>query len=142
MVCILRRSKTDQEGAGREVGIPYAKDKSTCPVRALKMWIKQAKITSGPVFRRVDRYGFVSRRRGLDPASIAYIVKQAARRAGFWHVQDVSGHSFQAGHVSQAVRNGVPEYVVMKQTGHKSREILGAYIRTGEMFEQNAASGL
>jgi hypothetical protein len=44
--------------------------------------------------------------------------------------------------VSQAVRNGVPEYVVMKQTGHKSREVLGAYIRTGEMFEQNAASGL
>ena len=56
--------------------------------------------------------------------------------------EKVSGHSFRAGHVSQAVRNGVPEYVVMKQTGHKSREVLGAYIRTGEMFEQNAASGL
>jgi len=83
---------------------------------------------SGPVFRRVDRYGFVSRRRGLDPASIAYIVKQAARRAGFRHVRDVSGHSFRSGHVSQAVRNGVPEYVVMKQTGHKSQEVLGAYI--------------
>ena len=99
-------------------------------------------IKSGPVFRRVDRYGFVSRRRGLDPASIAYIVKQAARRGRFRHVQDVSGHSFRSGHVSQAVRNGVPEYVVMKQTGHKSREVLGAYIRTGEMFDQNAASGL
>ena len=142
VVCTLRRSKTDQEGVGREVGIPYAKDKSICPVRALKTWLKQAKIMSGPVFRRVDRYGFVSRRRGLDPASVAYIVKQAARRAGFRHARDVSGHSFRAGHVSQAVRNGVPEYVVMKQTGHKSREVLAAYIRTGEMFEQNAASGL
>jgi site-specific recombinase XerD len=142
VVCTLRRSKTDQEGSGREVGIPYAKDKSICPVRSLKSWLTQAKIKTGPVFRRVDRYGFVSRRRGLDPASVAYIVKQAARRAGFRHVREVSGHSFRAGHVSQAVRNGVPEYVVMKQTGHKSREVLGAYIRTGEMFEQNAASGL
>ncbi len=26
-----------------------------------------------------------------------------------------------SGHVGQAVRNGVPEYLVMKQTGHKSR---------------------
>lgn len=117
VVCTLRRSKADQEGAGREVGIPHAKDKSICPVRALKTWLKQAKIKTGPVFRRVDRYGFVSRGRGLDPASVAYIVKQAARRAGFQQVRDVSGHSFRSGHVSQAVRNGVPEYVVMKQTG-------------------------
>jgi site-specific recombinase XerD len=142
VVCTLRRSKTDQEGAGREVGIPYARNKTVCPVLALKAWLKQAKITSGPVFRKVDRYGFVSRRRGLDPASIAYITKQAARRAGFRHVRDVSGHSFRSGHVSQAVRNGVPEYVVMKQTGHKSREVLSAYIRMGELFEQNAAGGL
>jgi site-specific recombinase XerD len=31
VVCTLRRSKTDQEGAGREVGIPYARNKSVCP---------------------------------------------------------------------------------------------------------------
>lgn len=83
---------------------------------ALKAWLEAAKIKTGPVFRRVDRYGFVSRTRGLDPASVAYIVKQAARRAGFRHVGEVSGHSFRSGHVSQAVRNGVPEYVVMKQS--------------------------
>jgi len=142
VVCTLRRSKTDQEGAGREVGIPYSKDKTICPVLALKAWLRQAKIKTGSVFRRVDRYGFVSRTRGLDPSSVAYIVKQAARRAGFRSVRDVSGHSFRSGHVSQAVRNGVPEYVVMKQTGHKSREVLGAYIRLGELFTQNPAQSL
>jgi hypothetical protein len=36
----------------------------------------------------------------------------------------------------------VPEYVIMKQTGHKSREVLGAHIRMGEIFTLNAASGL
>ena len=30
----LRRSKTDQEGAGRTVGIPYGSNPVTCPVRA------------------------------------------------------------------------------------------------------------
>jgi hypothetical protein len=52
------------------------------------------------VFRHVDRHGFVSRRRGLDPASVAYIVKQAARRAGGMKVRDLSDRSFRSGHVS------------------------------------------
>jgi site-specific recombinase XerD len=140
LVCTLRRSKTDQEGAGRKVGIPFGKDKTTCPVCALKLWLKKGKIRSGPVFRAVNRHGQVSRR-GLDRNSVADIIKQAARRAGM-HAENLSGHSLRAGHVSQAVRRGVPEYVIMKQTGHKSREVLGAYIRMGEMFTQNAASGL
>jgi site-specific recombinase XerD len=140
IVCNLRRSKTDQEGAGRKVRIPFGKSKTTCPVCALKLWLKKGKITSGPVFRAVNRHGQVSRR-GLDPNSVADILKQAARRAGM-HVENLSGHSLRAGHVSQAVRNAVPEYVIMKQTGHKSREVLGAYIRMGEIFTHNAASGL
>src|SRR5687768_2810989 len=32
----LRRSKTDQEGQGRKVGIPYGRQSSHCPVRALE----------------------------------------------------------------------------------------------------------
>lgn len=130
LVCTLRRSKTDQEGAGRKVGIPFGKNKTTCPVCALKLWLKKGRIKSGPVFRAVNRHGQVSRR-GLDRNSVADIIKQAARRAGM-RVENLSGHSLRAGHVSQAVRRGVPEYVIMKQTGHKSREVLGAYIRMGE----------
>jgi site-specific recombinase XerC len=47
IVCNLRRSKTDQEGAGRKVRIPFGKSKTTCPVCALKLWLKKGKITSG-----------------------------------------------------------------------------------------------
>lgn len=32
MIIDLRVSKTDQEGAGRKVGIPFAKAPETCPV--------------------------------------------------------------------------------------------------------------
>lgn len=35
LVVRLRRSKTDQEGQGRPVGIPYGAQPDTCPVRAV-----------------------------------------------------------------------------------------------------------
>jgi len=34
----LRRSKTDQEAAGRTVGVPYGSNPQTCPVRAWRLW--------------------------------------------------------------------------------------------------------
>jgi hypothetical protein len=46
MELFLRRSKTDQEGAGRTVFIPYAKG-SRCPVRALAAWLTLAGIVEG-----------------------------------------------------------------------------------------------
>jgi hypothetical protein len=38
--------------------------------------------------------------------------------------------------------NGVREFLIMRQTGHKSVEILRRYIRMGEIFLENAATGL
>jgi integrase len=32
----IRRSKTDQEGGGRSVGVPYGSNPATCPVRSWK----------------------------------------------------------------------------------------------------------
>src|SRR5205085_8748313 len=50
----LRRSKTDQQGAGRKIGIPYGANPETCPVRVLQAWIEQAPITAGPLFRSIN----------------------------------------------------------------------------------------
>src|SRR5712691_6306176 len=43
----LRRSKTDQDGAGRKIGIPYGSNPETCPVRTLQAWIEQAAFRAG-----------------------------------------------------------------------------------------------
>ena len=56
VVVHLRRSKTDQEGVGRKVGIPNARGR-WCPVEAVTAWLNVAGIEGGPVFRPVDRHG-------------------------------------------------------------------------------------
>src|ERR1043166_4943639 len=43
----LRRSKTDQQGTGRKIGIPYGSNPETCPVRTVQAWIEQAAINTG-----------------------------------------------------------------------------------------------
>ena len=53
----LRRSKTDQEAAGRMVEVAYGEHVATCPVRAYRTWLDEAAIVSGAVFRNVDRHG-------------------------------------------------------------------------------------
>ena len=53
----LRRSKTDQEGEGRVIGVPFGASPETCPVRALTAWRTEAAITEGPIFRGVSRHG-------------------------------------------------------------------------------------
>ena len=58
----IRKSKTDQEGAGRLVGVPYGSTPATCPVRALRAWLEVRAIcrgNAGPLFHRIDRHGLI-----------------------------------------------------------------------------------
>ena len=43
----LRRSKTDQDGSGRKIGIPYGSNPETCPVRTVQAWIEQSGADTG-----------------------------------------------------------------------------------------------
>jgi integrase len=97
-------------------------------------------ISSGAVFRGVNRHGKPSRR-GLHKDCVGWILKRAASRAGL-KPEPLGGHCLRAGHVTQAAMNGVSERDIMRQTGHKSAEMLARYIRIGEIFTRNAAAGL
>ena len=135
----LRVSKTDQEGAGRKVGIPFAKDPKTCPVRALEAWLNAAKITEGPVFRRVDRNGFPSRR-GLHKDSVGKILKRAAARAHM-NIDSLGGHSLRAGCVTQAAMNGVREFVIMKTDRSQDGDNAAALHPVGRAFSRERRGG-
>jgi integrase len=140
LLLTLRRSKTDQEGAGRQVAIPFGSRAETCPVRALRAWLDATAITEGPVFRWVHGRRSVSSMR-LTGQSIALVVKKYAAAAGL-NVADFSGHSLRAGFVTSAARAGEPERRIMRQTGHKSIEMVLRYVRQANAFTDNAALSL
>jgi site-specific recombinase XerD len=136
----LRRSKTDQEGTGRKIGIPYGSNPETCPVRVLQAWTEQASITSGPLFRSVSRHGQVQPGR-LSGVDVARIVKKLAERAGL-DATKYAGHSLRAGHATSAAIAGASERSIMNQTGHRSVQMVRRYIRDGSLFRENSAGKL
>src|SRR6201996_7317896 len=56
LIVTIRKSKTDQEGQGRRVGIPPGADEARCPLHALKVWIAEGGIDSGALFRVMNRH--------------------------------------------------------------------------------------
>jgi integrase len=144
----LPKSKTDQERQGREVEIARGSQPEntpasdcTCPIRALEQWLRQANITSGPVFRKVSR-GENVQKTALNPASVAWILKRALGRAGVRDLDRYGAHSLRAGFATTAFDNGVPEFKIRQQTGHKTSRMLEKYIRSEQKARQEAASSL
>jgi site-specific recombinase XerD len=82
LVVTLRRSKTDQEGEGRKIGVPYGSNLETCPVRSLRAYLEASGITTGPLFRPINRHGRLGAR-ALAPEGVALVVKRYAAAAGF-----------------------------------------------------------
>lgn len=136
---LLRRSKTDQEGRGRYVGISRLDNPAYCPVRALYAWLSAAGIQCGPVFRRVNRHGQLGA--PILPQVVGAVVKRSAEAAGLDPAR-YGGHSLRAGCVTQAFLNGAQVPDIMKQTGHRSTDTVNGYIRPLSLFDSNVSGML
>jgi integrase len=149
---LIRRSKTDQEGHGRTIGIPKGRNPETCPVMALRRWLSLAELAqAGPLFPRIVPNGPPATRRRnpigrpatgrLSPQGIARVVQRAVARIGL-DPKDFAGHSLRSGFATEAAAQGASERAIMRQTGHKSLEMVRRYIREGDRYRDNAASYL
>jgi site-specific recombinase XerD len=136
----LRRSKTDQDGQGRKVGIPYGSNPETCPVRTVQVWLELAGIALGPRFCSITRHGQLQPDR-LSSIDVARVVNKLAQRAGLDPAK-FAGHSLRAGHATSAAIAGASERSIMNQTGHRSVQMLRRYIRDGSLFRDNSAGKL
>ena len=132
----IPRSKTDQEGQGRNVVIPRGDD-PICPVAALERWLAVSRSKEGAVFRAVTKAGKVMPKR-LSSNAIARVVKARVQAIGR-DASRYSGHSLRAGFATAAAAAGIPQWRIKAQTGHRSDATLGRYIREGEI---TAANGL
>ena len=137
LVITLRRSKTDQEGEGRTIGIPHGTN-SLCPVKALQEWLTVSGIAEGAIFRPINRHGQIRSRR-MTAQVVSLVVKKYAEATGLNPTQ-YAGHSLRAGLATSAAASGTPERVIQRQTGHRSLTILRRYIRDGDLFRENAAA--
>jgi len=136
LVVTIRRSKTDQEGEGRKIGIPYGSRLESCPVRSFVDWLSKSSITEGPLFRPIDRFGNMASIR-LSAAAVGEIVKRYAAAAGL-DARGFAGHSLRSGLATSAAMAGASERAIMNQTGHHSVNMVRKYIRDGSLFRENA----
>lgn len=95
---LIKRSKTDRIGAGAVVYL----DKRT--MLALVEWVTRAGITSGAIFRSLDRSGRLTPHT-LSPDDVSRIFKKMAGRAGI-DATHISGHSARVGMAQDLAASG------------------------------------
>jgi integrase len=120
----LARSKTDQVGAGQQVGIPRRRD-DLCPVRALEDWLGTSGIVNGAAFRSVSQVGVIGSR--LTAQSVRLIVQ---RHLGI----DDTAHGLRAGFITEGARRGATAQALQQTSRHRSVNQLGEYIRHANVF--------
>jgi len=137
MKITIRHSKTDQEGAGQTIAIPFGK--IACPVAALKEWITATGIGSGALFRSVNRHGKVGER--LTDQSVSDIEKEHAERLRL-NPKQFAGHSLRAGFLTSAAARGASIFKMMDVSRHRSVDTLRGYVRDAELFKEHAGAEL
>lgn len=135
IVVTIRHSKTDQASMGQQIGIPYLSNSSMDCIKALHEWLTAAGIKEGPLFRSFLKNGKVSARR-LSDKSINLIVKKYAASIGL-DPEFYGAHSLRHGFATYAALQGVEERLIMKQTRHRSVEMVRRYINEADVFTNN-----
>lgn len=107
------------------------------PVVALKRWIAEARIETGPVFRRIDQWGNIDRR-ALSPQSVNLILKSRIAQAGLDPSQ-FSAHGIRSGYLTEAANRGIPLPEAMQQSLHKSVTQASSYYNNAERKMGRAA---
>jgi site-specific recombinase XerD len=132
---LIRRSKTDQEGAGR----------------ALEAWLYVVKSpihlsdgpsdrpSDGPLFRAIANGRLTQRR--LAGEAIADIVKRAPARIGI-DPKKVAGHSLRSGFCTSAARGGADLSFIMQQSGHKTADVARRYVQRGKLLSNPASKAV
>lgn len=142
----LRRSKTDTEGRGVDVGIPNGTSDLTCPVTALRRWRERVELQLGadaiadlPCFTRVGRAGRIGTD-PLSPCSVTSVVRRRMSETGIdgkW-----GGRSLRRGFISTAADLGVPLEDIARQSRHATLDSLVLYISTEDPLRNNPVSQL
>ena len=132
----------------RVVEIAPGSSERSCPVAALKLWLRLGRVVHGGVFRRVLKPNTGVTADRLSDKHVARLVKRLALAAGVRgdlpeddRALAFAGHSLRAGLASSAIAD---EAHIQRQLGHASAEMTRRYKRRRERFAVNLtkAAGL
>lgn len=132
---LVRKSKTDQSGAGQAVNIL---SKRLDTVGALRAYMQAAGIMGGALFRPVTK-GDTIRNQRITDKSIAGIIKRFAAAAGF-DPDQFGGHSTRRGFVTTALQDKADIFAVMRVTRHKGTQTLKEYADDVTGFDNHAGA--
>lgn len=133
---IIRRSKTDQTGEGREIAVPAGGRLGV--LEALEAWVDASGIADGALFRPIGKAGRLADTR-LTDRSAAKLVKYYAAKAGL--DPDVfAGHSLRAGFITSAAEAGAELSRIMEVSRHVEPKTVQGYIRRANPFRDHAGS--
>ena len=127
----LRRTETASADAGESVFVVGR------PVEALRAWLAFSKIDSGPVFRRINKWGNIGAA-ALDPQSVNAMIKSRCAIAGL-DPGEFSAHGLRSGYLTEAARVGVALPEAMQQSRHRSVQRAARYYNEGEIARGRAA---
>jgi integrase len=131
---LVRRGKTDQEGAG------MVRFLAPDTMKLLHSWIEAAGITEGALFRSVRKGGRVGD--ALDPGDVARLFKVMVRTAGLTpeQVAGISGHSSRVGAAQDmAASDRIEMPAIMQAGGWKTPQMVARYTQRQAARRSGAA---
>jgi site-specific recombinase XerD len=136
LVLTIRRSKTDQAGAGCTKAIPHGRKLHA--VQALDAWLAAAKIAAGAVFRGVRGDRVLGGR--LCAHQVARIVQKRAAAAGLDPTL-FAGHSLRSGYISSAAEQGASLVSIAAHADHKKIDTTRGYVQIADAFRDHSGKG-
>ncbi len=136
IVLTIRRSKTDQAGAGRSKAIPHGRKLNA--IGALGAWLDAAGISGGPVFRGVRGARVLGGR--LTDRQVARIVKARCAAVGL-DPATFAGHSLRSGYITSADEHGASLKRIAEHAGHAKVETTAGYVQVNDAFRDHSGRG-
>lgn len=126
----LARSKTDQTGRGRKIGIPAGP-----ATAALRAW--QMGAVAGPCWVPLDGLNLP-----LSPVALVEALQALAVKVPVLVGKRVTGHSLRRGLVTSAARRGVALLEISRAVGHKKLDTTAGYVEAQEVLRNHPGRGL
>jgi site-specific recombinase XerD len=134
VVVLLPKSKTDQEGQGKEKAFPYMEDPRLCVPTLLREWIKACSIKDGFLWRA--RRGGRWTDQHITDSAFAKILKSTMSSIGL-DPHLYSAHSLRSGIATHLAGEGVDIHAIQEHLGHASSKMTQRYVRQTNLWKNN-----